>query len=226
MTLSDTERQPAPEPRENHLPWQGTTGALRPAGRGRRDPGSTPARHGPASVTGPGSQYQNTSLSHCCEPANQNSCCNFCSFPSTSSCSVTAAPAAPPVPPSRRGPSASDTRVTVKPNGRATWCPLARPAPPEEPGIPSSSQWRPSHRPLSPRIRHGHSSTGGACPAAPPARAGPLSVHLQQQPQPRRARPFLPGTWRTVALSRQVPINGVFYLTGEIKSLYREAQKS
>lgn len=44
--------------------------------------------------------------------------------------------------------------------------------------------------------------------------------------QPQQDGTALPA-WTGVraALSRRVPINGVFYLTGEIESLYREAQK-
>lgn len=220
------------EPRENHLPWQGTTGALQPAGRGQRDPWSAPARHSSASITGPDSRYQNTSLSHGCEPANRNSCCNFGSFPGTSSCAVTVAPAAPPAPPSQRAPDEDQGLLThvspTKPSGRAARRPLARPAPPEEPGTPSSSHWHPSHCPLSPVSDMGTTARGERVWLHRWHFPGPLSVCPQQQPQLLATESTaLPArNLEKVALSRQVPINGVFYLTGEIKSLYREVQKS
>lgn len=128
----------------------------------------------------------------------------------------------------------------MKPASRATWHPLTWQAPLEESGIPSSSCWHPSHSPLShPTSDMGaQEQKGGACLATQLARAG-LGISQAPGAVPgalpaaaasalggRRAQPFLPGTQRRAALSRQVPINGVFYLTGEIKSLNREAQKS
>lgn len=127
----------------------------------------------------------------------------------------------------------------VTPTGRAAWHPSTHRAPPEESGIPSSSPWHPSRSPLShPTADAGGTGAKGERGRPPSlARAGPDSscapgAALGAPPAAAasalgrgRAQPFLPGTQRGVALSRQVPINGVFYLTGEIKSPYKRSAK-
>lgn len=83
---------------------------------------------------------------------------------------------------------------------------------------------------LTPRARG--ATAGLGIVSAPRGPALPTAAVLGALPEAtasalgrRGARPPLPGTERGAALSRQVPINGVFYLTGEIKSLYRERRK-
>lgn len=83
---------------------------------------------------------------------------------------------------------------------------------------------------LTPRVRG--ATAGLGIVSAPRGPALPTAAVLGALPEGtasalgrRGARPPLPGTERGAALSRQVPINGVFYLTGEIKSLYRGAKE-
>lgn len=103
----------------------------------------------------------------------------------------------------------------MEPAGRATWHPLAQQAPPEESGTPGSSLWHPSHSPSSHPPQHGAQELQGSVSGCA-ASIDSLS---------RTVQPFLPGQRQGAAQSRQVSINGAFHLTGEIKSLYREAQK-
>lgn len=97
---------------------------------------------------------------------------------------------------------------------------------------------------VEPSVSHGApagtaGTTGGAwhsrhpCPSPswhPPTRAWELQGSVcgcsaSMDSLSRTAQPFPPGQRRGAAPSRQLSINGVFYLTGEIKSQHRGVQK-